>query len=131
MFLENIEYQGGVSARSVYPALPLPLGSAVFTVYAVLYIPFYYRQIQNVNFLYTVPPCEVIQTPISSSSNIETNLILAKNGIFSKSGAYCFALKVVTLQNPQAYCRGLRRAYISVRGRISELCVLVDHRAKE
>lgn len=76
--------------------------------------------------------CEVIVTlfqwyqiiPMILSSKIEMNLINAKMECWNgKSGAYCFALKVVALQNPQAYCRGLSKAYISEAEKVSFVCL--------
>lgn len=65
-----------------------------------------------------VPTCEDIQTSISSSFKIETNLIHAKME-FHKVRSLLFCIKSHNSPKPpKAYCRGLRRAYISVRGRI-------------
>lgn len=40
-------------------------------------------------------------------------------------------LNMLPLQNSEAHCRRLHRAYISVQGRTSELHVVIDHEAKE
>lgn len=82
-----------------------------FYIYHVLYL--FVTNKYRLGSFYTVAPREVIRTTTSSSSEVEKNAILAKME-YHKVCSSLFCIKVVTLQNPQAYCRSLSRAYIRV-----------------